>query len=158
MSTVLKEYNTLLQQSLRWVANRILTTIAEDGIDPNQEIYISFKTTMDGVVLPAFLLEKYPEEITIVIEKEYYNLKVNNSGFSIELIFNDKLTPIYVPFNAMTSLVDAKSKFVLPLKESVDTVPISQTLFNHNDKVLEKDIISIKELQNIAKDKDGERE
>lgn len=107
------DYETLVQESLRNVIKETLTTAAKDGLPGKHHFYISFKTDYPGVDIPDYLLEEYPEDITIVLQYEFWDLEVHNDAFSVTLCFNDVHERLNVPFGAVVSFVDPSVKFGL---------------------------------------------
>ncbi len=107
------DYETLVQESLRNVIKETLTTVAKDGLPGKHHFYISFKTDYPGVDIPDYLLEEYPEDITIVLQYEYWDLEVQSDSFSVTLCFNDVHERLNVPFGAVVSFVDPSVKFGL---------------------------------------------
>ena len=83
------EYQNILDKNMLNVFKDILINIREKGLSNNNHLYITFNTNHQKVELPNWLRQKYPEEMTIVIQYEYYDLKINKNNFSISLSFND---------------------------------------------------------------------
>ena len=107
------DYETLVQESLRNVIREALMTVIKDGLPGKHHFYISFKTDYPGVDIPSYLLEEYPEDITIVLQYEFWDLEVQNDAFSVTLCFNDVHERLNVPFGAVVSFVDPSVKFGL---------------------------------------------
>jgi len=107
------DYETLVQESLRNVIKETLSTVAKDGLPGKHHFYVSFKTDYPGVDIPEYLLEEYPEDITIVLQYEFWDLEVHNDSFSVTLCFNDVHERLHVPFGAVVSFVDPSVKFGL---------------------------------------------
>ncbi len=128
-------YEEMVQEGLRSVVREALEVAAIDGLPGAHHFYIAFKTDYPGVQLPDFLLERHPEEMTIVIQHQYWGLEVDDSGFYITLSFSDSQERIYVPFHSLLSFMDPYAKFGLqftpPPYMELDEVP------NRNDSDLE---------------------
>lgn len=107
------DYENLVQESLRNVIKETLTTVAKDGIPGKHHFYISFKTNYPGVDIPDYLREEYPEDITIVLQYEFWDLEVSQNAFNVTLCFNDVHERLNVPLGAITSFVDPSVKFGL---------------------------------------------
>ena len=78
-------------------------------------VYITFKTKAEGVSLPDFVLQRFPEEMTIVLRYQFTNLRVDKNGFSVDLSFSSLPAHVVVPFSAITSLQNPEVPWVLVL-------------------------------------------
>lgn len=103
----------MVQESLRNVIKDTLKLVAQNGLPGSHHFYLSFKTGYPGVDLPDFLREEYPEEITIVIQYEFWDLEVSDENFYITLCFNDIHERLTIPFDSIVSFVDPSVKFGL---------------------------------------------
>jgi Uncharacterized protein conserved in bacteria len=83
------DYQKILNKNLLNVFIDILKEIEKNGLNGNNHLYISFKTNNQKNILPNWLLQKYPNEMTIVIQHEYYHLSVNKNDFNVGLSFNN---------------------------------------------------------------------
>ena len=106
-------YQKILNKSLLNVFIDVLKTIEKNGLDGNNHLYITFNTCNPKNIVPDWLLIKYPDEMTIVIQHEYYHLAVHKSFFNIGLSFNNKKTNLKISFNSIISFVDPASNFGL---------------------------------------------
>lgn len=107
-------YDDIVQDALRGVVYGVLKKIeAEGGLPGNHHFYIAFKTRAPGVVLPSHLLERYPDEMTIVIQHRYWDLSVSREGFEIGLSFNQVPTKLGIPYAAITGFHDPSVDFAL---------------------------------------------
>jgi len=93
----------------------VLTNIKNNGLQEGHHLYITFKTNDKKVIIPQWLLEKFPSEMTIVIQYEYWNYNVTNDHFKITLSFNDIKTDLIVPFSSVISFADPYANFGLKL-------------------------------------------
>ena len=93
----------------------VLTHIKNNGLQEGHHLYISFKTNDKKVIIPQWLLDKFPSEMTIVIQHEYWNYNVTNDHFKITLSFNDIKTDLIVPFSSVISFADPYANFGLKL-------------------------------------------
>ena len=107
------EYQKILNKNLLNVFIEILKEVEENGLDGNNQLYITFATSNSKTSIPNWLLQKYPNEMTIVIQHEYYHLLVNKKNFSIGLSFNNKKCDLKISFDSITSFVDPTSNFGL---------------------------------------------
>lgn len=106
-------YDLLIKESLKLVVRRSLELAAEKGLFGDQHFYITFRTDFKGVQIPDYLHEEYPEELTIVLENQFWNLKVSETYFEVSLNFNTRLEDIVVPFDAVLEFSDPSEDFVL---------------------------------------------
>jgi hypothetical protein len=113
------DYESMVQNSLRGVVQNILRDAAKDGLPGAHHFYISFDTNYPGVEMPEYLREQYPEEITIVLQYEFWDLEIEDTQFFITLCFNDIHERLVVPFEAIISFVDPSVKFGLQFSPSI---------------------------------------
>lgn len=106
-------YQALVDKALRGVVRDALTHAAKGGIMGGHHFNIVFATAMDGVELPDFLREKYPEAMKIVLQHQYANLTVEKDKFEVTLTFNKIPATIVVPFAAVIAFEDPSQKFQL---------------------------------------------
>jgi hypothetical protein len=111
------QYDALVDDALRSVVRRVLTMIEADGLPGAHHFYISFRTTADGVEMPDYLREKYPEEMTIVLQHQYWDLKVGEDTFEVTVSFNKRNERLKVPFAAMLAFVDPSVRFGLQFEK-----------------------------------------
>lgn len=116
------QYDLMIEQALRGVVRRALTQVAKSGLPGDHHFYISFATKADGVVLPEHLRQRFPDEMTIVLQYQFWDLKVQTDGFGITLSFSDKLEKLFIPFAAITSFADPSSRFGLQFQQATDAV------------------------------------
>lgn len=113
MSKDLIGYNTLVEDGLRSVVREALRRVAEEGWPGTHHAYVTFKTAAPGVEVPDFLQTRYPDELTIVIQHQFWGLEVEDDFFAVTLSFNKVGQRIVVPFAALTSYADPSVKFGL---------------------------------------------
>jgi uncharacterized protein len=106
-------YDEIVQEALRAVIGRVLQPVVEDGLPGNHHFFITYKTKHAGVKMPNWLLAKYPDEITIVIQHRYWGLAVHDEHFEVGLSFNQKPELLHVPYAAVTGFVDPEVNFAL---------------------------------------------
>ncbi len=129
MSKVIKfDYESLVQESLRSVVRAALIQVAKGGLPGNHHFYISFRTDFPGVDLPDYLLEQYPEEITIVLQYEFWDLEVEEECFFVTLCFNDIHERLTIPFESIVSFVDPSVKFGLQFSPTIHETATLTTL------------------------------
>jgi uncharacterized protein len=107
-------YDEIVQEALRAVVGRVLGEIERSGALPGgHHFYITFKTRLPGVELPKHLAQRFPDEMTIVIQHRYWDLKVTDEQFSVGLSFGGVPSILTVPFAAVTDFVDPSVDFSL---------------------------------------------
>jgi hypothetical protein len=112
-------YDEIVQEALRDVVGRVLGEVERSGGLPGEHhFYITFKTRMPGVEIPKHLMERFPEEMTIVIQHRFWDLKVEQSAFSVGLSFGGVPSSLRVPFAAVTDFVDPAVDFSLKFQAS----------------------------------------
>jgi hypothetical protein len=108
-------YDEIVQEALRAVVGRVLGEIVAQGgaLPGNHHFYITFKTGAPGVAIPPHLRERFPDEMTIVLQNKFWDLAVDADGFSVGLTFNQVPAKLAVPFSAITAFVDPAVDFGL---------------------------------------------
>jgi hypothetical protein len=106
-------YDALVDDALRSVVRRVLAQVAEKGLPGSHHFYISFRSTDPGVELPDYLRAKYPEEMTVVLQHQYWDLVLNEESFEVTVSFNKQQERIKVPFTALSAFVDPSVRFGL---------------------------------------------
>ncbi|MBU8874160.1 hypothetical protein KQ910_10320 [Reyranella sp. MMS21-HV4-11] len=106
-------YDALVDDALRSVVRRVLTQVAETGLPGSHHFYISFRSGDPGVELPEYLRAKYPEEMTIVLQHQYWDLILHDDWFEVTVSFNKQQEHIKVPFSALSAFVDPSVRFGL---------------------------------------------
>ncbi|MDP1027486.1 ClpXP protease specificity-enhancing factor SspB [Sphingomonas sp. KR1UV-12] len=107
-------YDEIVQEALRAVVGRVLGQVAEAGGLPGEHhFYITFKTQAAGVDIPQRLIERFPDEMTIVLQNRYWDLLVDEERFSVGLSFNQVPSKLVVPYSAITGFHDPAVNFEL---------------------------------------------
>jgi hypothetical protein len=125
-------YDLLVQEALRSVVRKVLGDAARNGLPGDHHFYISFKTHAPGVTVPATMRQKYPDEMTIILQHEFWDLSVNGEGFEVSLSFSRKPERLAIPFAAITGFSDPSVptfgfKFMVPeVVESGATTPAAR--------------------------------
>jgi hypothetical protein len=114
-------YDEIVQEALRAVVGRVLGEVEKAGGLPGEHhFYITFKTQGAGVDIPRHLVERFPDEMTIVIQNRFWDLKVKPDGFEVGLSFNQVPAKLVIPFAAVTGFVDPAVNFALQFQAQVD--------------------------------------
>lgn len=113
------DYDEMVQDALRGVVRETLTMVEEGGLLGSHHYYIAFASEYPGVDVPDYLKDQYPDEITIVLQYEFWDLEVLEDYFSVTLCFNDIHERLTVPFSAIVSFVDPSVKFGLQFEPKI---------------------------------------
>ena len=106
-------YDEIVQEALRDVVGRVLRVVESGGLPGGHHFYITFKTRMPGVELPKHLAQRFPDEMTIVIQHRFWDLKVEEDRFTVGLSFGGVPSTLHVPFAAVTQFHDPAVEFAL---------------------------------------------
>jgi hypothetical protein len=109
----LMHYDAMAQEALRGVVKAALKRAAGEGLPGAHHFYITFKTDAPGVSGPADLLAKYPDEMTIVLQHQYWDLAPGETFFSVTLQFSGQPKRLSVPYGAVTRFYDPSVQFLL---------------------------------------------
>ena len=120
MATDHIRYDVLARDALRGVLRRVLTDAAEHGLPGEHHFFITFLSTADGVKLSPRLLAQYPEEMTIILQHQFWDLVVEDDRFSITLSFGGRHERLTIPFSALTAFADPSVKFGLQFEANED--------------------------------------
>jgi uncharacterized protein len=106
-------YDDVVQEALRAVVGRVLRQVAASGLPGDHHFYITFKTQAVGVAIPSHLHERFPDEMTIVMQHKYWDLKVEDEHFEVGLSFSQIPSHLVIPYSAITAFVDPCVDFAL---------------------------------------------
>jgi hypothetical protein len=127
-------YDEIVQDALRAVVGRVLREVEQSGGLPgDHHFYITFKTRMPGVSIPKHLLERFPDEMTIVIQHRFWDLKVEDDNFTVGLSFGGVPATLHVPFAAVTQFHDPAVEFALTFQANAAEVPADEHEEAEND-------------------------
>jgi hypothetical protein len=107
------DYQRLVEDALRDVVRRLLADVAEQGLPGDHHFYIGFRTGHPGVAMPRSLRDLYPEEMSLILQHQFWGLEVNDDGFAVELSFSGSRQRLEVPFAALTMFADPAAEFAL---------------------------------------------
>lgn len=108
------DYSALIDKAMRSVLRTVLQRVQDEGKLPGEHhFYISFNTDADGVSISPQLKEKYPEEMTIVLQHQYWDFDVERDKFKVTLSFNNVPEKLVIPYDAVTAFADPSVKFGL---------------------------------------------
>jgi hypothetical protein len=113
MAEDLIRYDILAQDALRGVIRKVLSEVARTGLPGEHHFFITFATQAPGVRISSRLLAQYPEDITIVLQHQYWDLTVTEQAFEVGLSFNGVPERLLVPFSAIKGFLDPSVQFEL---------------------------------------------
>ncbi|MYZ49973.1 SspB family protein [Propylenella binzhouense] len=113
MAQDLIRYDVLAQDALRGVVRKVLSEVAQTGLPGEHHFFITFNTGDPGVRVSSRLHEKYPNEMTIVLQHQFWDLAVGDTAFDVGLSFNGIPERLHVPFRAIVAFVDPHASFGL---------------------------------------------
>src|SRR5689334_1745236 len=120
MATDHIRYDVLARDALRGVLRRVLIDAAEHGLPGEHHFFITFVSTADGVKLSPRLLAQYPEEMTVILQHQFWDMVVTEDRFEVGLSFNGVPERLVVPFRAIKGFVDPSVQFGLQFAVTVD--------------------------------------
>lgn len=107
------QYEEWMEEGKRNVVKNALSLVEKNGLPFSHHFYITFRTDFSGVHLPVALRSLYPEEMSILVKESFWDLRVTEDYFSIELLFDDNRSALRVPFKALISFIDPEVEFGL---------------------------------------------
>ena len=145
-------YDLLTQQALRSVVRSVLADTAKKGLPGDHHFYISFETRAEGVRLSDRLRAQYPEDMTIILQHQFWDLAVTDLGFEVGMSFGGVPEKLYVPFAAVTGFFDPSVQFGLQFEEVDDDQASEQAAKDSGTKLVTAPKISAAEKAASAKD------
>jgi hypothetical protein len=103
----------MVETALRGVVRDALTQVGERGLPGNHHFYLTFRTGFPGVEIPTYLSSQYQNEMTIVLQYQFYGLEVHDDWFEVTLSFNNVHERLVIPFAAITTFADPSVNFAL---------------------------------------------
>ena len=122
------DYGTLMHRAMRGLIQEVLNDVAKDGLPGQHHFFITFDTMHPDVEMADWLSDRYPEEMTVVMQHWFDNLDVTDEGFAVTLNFGDSPEPLYIPYDAIRTFVDPSVEFGLRFEtqddeDEVETLP-----------------------------------
>lgn len=149
-------YAQMMQKAMQSLMIDVLKKISKNGLPGNHHYFISFDTKFEGVVVADWIKERYPEEMTIVIQHWFDNLEVNADNFSITLNFGDNPENLTIPWNSISTFVDPYVEFGLRFEDeanedidAVEEIPESKMVIIEDDD--ENNVAEIVSLDSFRK-------
>lgn len=144
-------YDILVQEALRGVVHKVLQEVARTGLPGDHHFFVTFLTGAPGVRMSSRLRERYPEQMTIVIQYQYWDLKVTEKGFEILLSFSDVPEKLEVPFSAVRGFYDPAANFEVEFEVKSETAE-SEAPAKENDQPAEKSQAAVAETAAVQEE------
>lgn len=122
MATDHIRYDLLAQDALRGLVRKVLSDTAKSGLPGEHHFSISFRTDAEGLKLSPRLREQFPQEMTVILQYQFWDLKVTDTAFEVGLSFGGVPEKLIVPFTAIKSFFDPSVQFGLQF-ETIEAVP-----------------------------------
>jgi uncharacterized protein len=119
-------YDRMVEQALRGVVRKALSEAAQRGLPGDHHFYITFHTDRPGVGIADWLHQQYPQEMTIILQHQFWDLAVEEERFSITLSFGGRHERLTIPFSALTAFADPSVKFGLQFEANEDELQTKQ--------------------------------
>ena len=107
------DYGNLMHDAMRGLIRRVLTDVQANGLPGSHHFFITFDTAHPDAELADWLSDRYPGEMTVVMQHWYDGLEINEDGFAVTLNFGDAPEPLYIPYDAIRTFVDPSVEFGL---------------------------------------------
>lgn len=128
-------YDQMVETALRGVVREALTRTLHEGLPGDHHFYLTFRTQAPGVSIPDYLHDQYPEEMTIVMQHQFWDLAVEDSFFSITLSFKNRPAELRVPYAALSAFVDPSVKFGLQFNVETGSSVVVPSIRSEGDLV-----------------------
>ncbi len=140
------DYGKRINNAILNVIKEILNDLSKSKISSNHCFYITFKTKASGVTIPDTLKKEYPEEMTIVLQNQFWDLKINKNKFSVTLLFNKKKEFLIIPFNTIVKFYDPFVKFSIQLEIKAEKKQMNKKV-KQRKKVNKQKIVSLADFR-----------
>jgi hypothetical protein len=127
MSDDLIGYNEMVDNAMLNVVRQAVDFAVENGLPGKHHFYITFKTEYPGVDIPDHLHQRYPDEMTIVLQHQFWNLSTAGNAISVDLSFNQKLEHLHIPLAAIVTFADPSVNFGLQFHNAGEAEIVSPT-------------------------------
>jgi uncharacterized protein len=114
------DYGSLMHRAMRGLIQEVLKDIQANGLPGEHHFFITFDTLHPDVEIADWLSDRFPEEMTVVMQHWYDNLNVTDDGFAVTLNFGDQPEPLYIPYDAIRTFVDPSVEFGLRFETTED--------------------------------------
>ena len=151
------DYGNLMHRAMRGLIQQVLTDVQKDGLPGQHHFFITFDTMHPDVEIADWLSDRYPGEMTVVIQHWFENLDVTNEGFTITLNFGDNPETLYIPYDAIKTFVDPSVEFGLRFEtqeEDADGTDVAEAPMDEmvepdddNDAPKEAEVVSLDQFR-----------
>ncbi|EBA11868.1 SspB family protein [Roseobacter sp. CCS2] len=153
------DYGNLMHRAMRGLIQEVLTDVQKDGLPGQHHFFVTFDTMHPDVEIADWLSDRYPGEMTVVIQHWFDNLEVTNEGFTISLNFGDNPETLYIPYDAIKTFVDPSVEFGLRFEtqdededtamSDVEEAPMDEMVEpeDANDAPKEADVVSLDQFR-----------
>lgn len=121
------DYGNLMHEAMRGLIQRVLGDVAANGLPGDHHFFITFDTMHPDVEIADWLSDRYPDEMTVVVQHWFDNLHVTDEGFAVTLNFGDSPEALYIPYDAIKTFVDPSVEFGLRFETSEAEQPADET-------------------------------
>ena len=146
MDKIFIDYGQRINQAILTVIKEILKDLSKAKISSNHCFYITFKTRANGVDIPTYLKKEYPNEMTIVLQNQFWDLRIRKNDFTVALLFNKKKELLKIPFNTIVKFYDPFVKFSIQL-DFKEEKRQSRNMTKKKKKIVKEKIISLEEFR-----------
>jgi hypothetical protein len=155
MSDDFIDYGKLIDDAMHVIVRKALQRVSKEGLPGKHHFFISFLTNYPGVVLSDELKKKYPDEMTIVLQHQFEDLKVTDKRFDVVLSFDNVKETIGAPFDALLAFADPSVKFGLQFRQMEEVYEEDLTELEEMTEVIEKEFLD--ELRSEEKDANSKK-
>ena len=120
------DYGNLMHRAMRGLIQQVLENVAKTGLPCNHHFFVTFDTMHPDVEIADWLSDRYPGEMTVVIQHWFANLDVTDEGFTITLNFGDNPETLYIPYDAINTFVDPSVEFGLRFETQDEPTAITE--------------------------------
>lgn len=152
------DYGNLMHRAMRGLIQQVLTDVQKNGLPGEHHFFVTFDTMHPDVEIADWLSDRYPGEMTVVIQHWFDNLEVTDEGFTITLNFGDNPETLYIPYDAIKTFVDPSVEFGLRFEtqedEDAEVVDIEEAPMDemvepedHDDAPKEAEVVSLDQFR-----------
>ena len=145
------DYGNLMHEAMRGLIRKVLLDVADRGLPGNHHFFITFDTAHPDAELADWLSDRYPGEMTVVMQHWYDGLEVTEEGFSVTLNFGDAPEPLYIPYDAIRTFVDPSVEFGLRFEQQDGEEKETETLIEVSAEQAEKEPATLEVAEEEAK-------
>ncbi len=158
MTRDLMRYDLMTQDAMRAVVRRSLERVLESGLPGEHHFFITFATGASGVSISDALTGRYPEEMTIVLQHQFWGLEVDEDGFCVSLTFNKIPERLEIPFSAIKGFYDPSVQFGLQFQVEGSAEVYKPVDFDPSAKPEEQPVPEAKEEPEVIEETEEEEE